>query len=66
MSNIQKVDITTLNKTTLIKFAKSNEDLIVMYSECETFEPLQEFIDIHFTYTQEQLELLKSQFVKSR
>jgi hypothetical protein len=67
-SNIMqtKANITIGSKQQLMSFAKQNEELKVLYYECDDFKPLKEWIDNHFIYTQEQLDYLKEKFVASR
>ena len=62
-----KVDLTNIgNKNSLKTFVTLNDELRVLYAESDTFEPLQKFIDKNFIYTQEQLDVLKTKFEKSR
>jgi hypothetical protein len=66
MSQILKVDLTHMNKNILKTFVTLNDELRCLYAESEVFDKLQEFIDKNFIYTEEQLETLKTKFLKSR
>ena len=66
MNNQLKVDLTHMNKNILKTFVTLNDELRCLYAESEVFENLQEFIDKHFIYTDEQLQTLKTKFLKTR
>ena len=61
-----KTDITKCSKKMLLKFIKESDDLRVKYIESEYFEDFYPEIFELFEFTEEQLSVVKYDFIKRR
>ena len=63
---MEKYNLTSHSENALKKWVTLSDELRTLYAESDTFEPLKEYFDKHFTYSEVQLEYVKKAFLKSR
>jgi hypothetical protein len=63
---MQKIDITKCNKKMLLKFVRETKDLRVKFIEADYFDDFYPHIFEIFEFTEEQLQIVKLDFVKRR